>query len=168
MEQAFKNWTSLCTPSILSCMSFIVFSFSNIFSWRFSLPIWYFLHVFLSSSTSYLVSCSYVLIILFSSRKLSLILINFSRQNFIRGNNSKVIWLGIYIFLALFLVRLMGQAGHKVIVVDNDITDGFSMTRFSRYVDKYINLSGSKSKSGYIEDLLFVWEKKKIDWFLAD
>ena len=45
----------------------------------------------------------------------------------------------------------MGQAGHRIIVVDNDITDGFSMTRFSRYVDKYINLSGSKSRSGYIE-----------------
>ena len=67
---------------------------------------------------------------------------------------------------ALFLVRLLGQAGHKVIAAENDLTDGFSMTRFSRYVHRYINLSGSNSRSGYIEDLVFVWEQEGVDWFL--
>ena len=64
------------------------------------------------------------------------------------------------------MVRLLGQAGHKVIVAENDLTDGFSMTRFSRYVHRYINLSGSNSRSGYIEDLVFVWEQEGVDWFL--
>ena len=41
----------------------------------------------------------------------------------------------------------MGQAGHKIIVVDNDITDGFSMTRFSRYVSCSPN---AKTKNNFV------------------
>ena len=64
------------------------------------------------------------------------------------------------------MIRLLGQAGHKIIVADNDPSDGFSMSRFSRYVSKYINLSGSKSRMGYIEDLLHIWEQEQIHWFI--
>ena len=39
-------------------------------------------------------------------------------------------------------------------------------SQIKNQVDKYINLSGSKSRAGYIEDLLFIWEQEKVDWFL--
>ena len=64
------------------------------------------------------------------------------------------------------MIRLLGQAGHKIIIAENDSSDGFSMTRFSGYVHRYINMSGSKSRSGYIEDLVFVCQQEAVDWFL--
>ena len=64
------------------------------------------------------------------------------------------------------MIRLFGQAGHKVIVADKDITDGYSLTRFSRYVYKFINLSTAKSKNDYVQDLVDIWKNENVDWFV--
>jgi len=65
------------------------------------------------------------------------------------------------------MARVLGQAGHKVILADKDITDGYSMVKFSKYIHKYIDLSVSaKTKYDYIQDLVQIWREENIDWFL--
>jgi hypothetical protein len=59
----------------------------------------------------------------------------------------------------------MGQAGHKVIVADLDPTGGLCLTRFSKYVTKYVVLE-AKTKAQYEEGLVKLWETEKVDWFL--
>ena len=60
----------------------------------------------------------------------------------------------------------MGQAGHKVIMAEKDPTYiGLSLTRFSRYVNKYINLK-ARTRVDYVEELVRIWHKEKVDWFL--
>ena len=66
----------------------------------------------------------------------------------------------------MYLARVLGQVGHKVIVVETNIAEGFVLTRFSRFVYKFVNLADSRSDSEYIDDLLKIWEEEKIDWFV--
>lgn len=66
-------------------------------------------------------------------------------------------------FSGLFLARVMGQAGHKVIIADQDMTEGLNLTRFSRYVKKFIPL---KAYLNHAESLLQIYEAEKIDWFI--
>lgn len=69
-------------------------------------------------------------------------------------------------FLGLFLARTLGQAGHKVIMVDEEgLEKGLSLTRFSKYVSKFINL-GSLSKADYIDGLLEAFKNESVDWFI--
>ena len=57
----------------------------------------------------------------------------------------------------------MGEAGHKVIVADADPTFGLNMTRFSKYVHKFILLNNAKT---YVEDLITIYKEEKADGFI--
>ena len=57
------------------------------------------------------------------------------------------------------------MAGHKIIVADKDPTGGFSMTRFSKYVSKYIHITAN-TKDQYINALENIWKQEAIDWFI--
>ena len=57
----------------------------------------------------------------------------------------------------------MGQAGHRIIVADQDWKNRFNLTRFSKYVSKFVLLP---SNMPYEDALLKVWEDEKIDCFL--
>ena len=59
----------------------------------------------------------------------------------------------------------MGQAGHKIIIADQDPAFGLSLTRFSKYVHKYFNVK-ARSKADYVEELVRIWALENIDWFI--
>ena len=71
----------------------------------------------------------------------------------------------ISIFPALHMVRVMGMAGHKIIVADQDPTGGYSMTRFSKYVSKYIHVNAS-NKDQYLDAMEKIWKQEDVDWFI--
>jgi len=64
---------------------------------------------------------------------------------------------------ALHLARTMGQAGHRVIIADQDWKNLLNFTRFSKYVAKFVLLS---SDIAYEDALVKLWEEEKIDCFL--
>lgn len=64
---------------------------------------------------------------------------------------------------ALHFVRLMGHAGHKVIVADQDPTFYLNMSRFSKHTYKFILLSSQKS---YEEQLVQIVQDEEVDWFI--
>jgi len=66
---------------------------------------------------------------------------------------------------ALHVARTMGQAGHKIIIADQDPAFGLSLTRFSKYVHKYFNVK-ARSKADYVEELVRIWALENIDWFI--
>ena len=68
-------------------------------------------------------------------------------------------------FSALHMVRVMGMAGHKIIVADQDPTGGYSMTRFSKYVSKYITIN-ARNKDQYLDAMEKIWKQEDIDWFI--
>ena len=70
-----------------------------------------------------------------------------------------------YYSLALHVARVMGMAGHKVIVADKDPTGGFCMTRFSKYVSKFIHIN-AHTKDQYLDALERIWKFEEIDWFI--
>ena len=57
------------------------------------------------------------------------------------------------------------MAGHKIIVADQDPTGGYSMTRFSKYVSKYI-LVNARTKDQYLDAMEKIYKEEKIDWFI--
>ena len=57
------------------------------------------------------------------------------------------------------------MAGHKVIVADKDPTGGFCMTRFSKYVSKFIHIN-AHTKDQYLDALERIWKFEEIDWFI--
>ena len=57
----------------------------------------------------------------------------------------------------------MGQAGHRVIVAEQDWRHLFSLSRFSRYVNKFVLLPNDIS---YEDALVQLWENENIDCFL--
>ena len=61
------------------------------------------------------------------------------------------------------MVRIMGQAGHKIILVNKGFDVMTVMTGFSKYVDKFYLIP---SKEVYEHKLEEIWHKEKIDWFL--
>ena len=64
---------------------------------------------------------------------------------------------------ALHIARAMGQAGHRIIIADQDWKNQQSSTKFSKYVDKFVHLS---SDIPYEDALMEIWEDEKIDVFL--
>jgi hypothetical protein len=59
------------------------------------------------------------------------------------------------------MARVMGQAGHKIIIADLDPTGGLCLTRFSKYVTKYVVLE-AKTAAEYEEKLVKIWETEKV------
>ena len=57
----------------------------------------------------------------------------------------------------------MGEAGHKIILVNKGFDAMTVMTGFSRYVDKFYLIS---LKEVYDRKLEEIWHKEKVDWFL--
>ena len=57
----------------------------------------------------------------------------------------------------------MGQAGHRVIVADRDPVFMMSMTRFSRYVDRFIMIWPT---ANYQDELVKIWKQENVDYFL--
>ena len=57
----------------------------------------------------------------------------------------------------------MGQAGHRVIVADQDWKNLLNFSRFSKYVTKFVQLSNDLP---YEDALVKLWEDEKIDCFL--
>ena len=64
---------------------------------------------------------------------------------------------------ALHIARTMGQSGHQVIVAEQDWKHLFSLSRFSRYVKKFVLLPNNIS---YEDGLVQLWENEGIDCFL--
>ena len=57
----------------------------------------------------------------------------------------------------------MGEAGHKIILVNKGFDAMTVMTGISRYVDKFYLIS---FKEVYDSKLKEIWHKERVDWFL--
>ena len=65
--------------------------------------------------------------------------------------------------LALQMARIMGQSGHKVILVNKGVDMMTVTTGFSKYVYKFILIPKSKN---FEEQLEKIWFEENVDWFL--
>ena len=63
----------------------------------------------------------------------------------------------------LHLVRTLGRAGHRVILADHDPTFVLTMTRFSKYLSKFIMIS---PKQNYQDALVQICQDESVDWFI--
>ena len=67
------------------------------------------------------------------------------------------------VFSALQMARIMGEAGHKIILVNKGFDIMTVMTGFSKYVDKFYLIRPSEL---YENKLKEIWQNEKVDWFL--
>jgi len=87
-----------------------------------------------------------------------------SEEILITASDKKTILItGAPLTKALHIARAMGQAGHRIIIADQDWKNQQSSTKFSKYVDKFVHLS---SDIPYEDALMEIWENEKIDVFL--
>ncbi len=63
------------------------------------------------------------------------------------------------------MVRVMGQAGHKVIVADRDPSFGLNMARFSKFTDKFVQI-WAKSSLEYMDKLVKIARENRVDWYM--
>ena len=61
------------------------------------------------------------------------------------------------------MARIMGQSGHKVILVNKGVDMMTVTTGFSKYVYKFILIPKSKN---FEEQLEKIWFEENVDWFL--
>lgn len=57
----------------------------------------------------------------------------------------------------------MGQAGHKVIIVNKGFDVMTILTGFSKYVHKFYMVPTNAVYQDHLEE---IWSKEKVDWFL--
>ena len=61
------------------------------------------------------------------------------------------------------MARIMGGAGHKIILVNRGFDVMTAMTGFSRYVDKFYLIPLNEAYEQKLEE---IWHNEKVDWFL--
>ena len=68
---------------------------------------------------------------------------------------------------SLYFVRWLGQAGHKIILIETP-KYWCAGTRYSKYVDKFYTVSDLKGDGGkaYRRDIMEIAKRHEIDWFI--
>ena len=61
------------------------------------------------------------------------------------------------------MARIMGKAGHRIIIVDRGPNIMTMLTGFSKYVNKFYLIPPTQI---YEEQLMNIWQDERVDWFL--